>query len=145
MFFIGIKLIDKCGLASRYTNMACYEDPTTKDCKLQLYYTYDNDATHWYSLAKNVFSYDLVKIKDNRNPSIVLMAYEGMNRNSYIAFFSDIRKTNEHKKLASFVHDYYIINNRYLYVIKQSQMTDDESVLKYDLLFPDRLNDVIKF
>jgi hypothetical protein len=71
-------------------------------------------------LARNVYRYDLFKTLPNSNPSVVVLAHEGMNRNSYLAYFPNIKETSDHTKLAHFVHDYYIVNNRYLYAIRIS-------------------------
>lgn len=77
-FFKGFKMDDNVVLASRYSNIACYDDPTSKDCKLNLHMSNDGKATDWWLLFRNVNRYDL--IRDQHKVGAVAMGYEGMSK-----------------------------------------------------------------
>lgn len=106
-YYRGFKMIDKVVLASRYNNIACYDDPTAKDCRLNLHMSHDGDAAEWWQLFRGVTRYDL--IKNNNKVGALALGYEGMTKSQVLYYFADIEKNMKFKKLTMYVHEYWII------------------------------------
>lgn len=80
---------------------------------------------------KNIFRYDLIEF--GNTTGVIALGMDYHTRRKSLSFFPNIRKTSNHMKLGSAVEDLYLFENRYLYVIRESTITNEEGIIRYDL------------
>eukprot|EP00347_Sterkiella_histriomuscorum_P000628 403375111 len=122
-------------LAHRFQDNACLQDPTISDCKYNLFYTNALQNFDWWLLAKNILKYEFTKINHvGSQIGVLVLNQQGLQKSKVLYYFDKIDiGTPKSIRISNQVEDFYVVNQNYLYIIKNMQKSLNEYIMKYNL------------